>query len=754
VLQVANKNNINIDEEYIKNILTNNGINERYTPNSLLNKVLQVANKNNINIDEEYIKNILTNNGINERYTPNSLLDKVLQVANKNNINIDEEYIKNILLKININKSIPSNTESKNIINNHINSITSEINYNEQGIAIDTINNVLKTIVKNAYTNNNGTQRIKPPIEIKLDESIYSELDTNIFSELIDINHSIINKNTDNTIINRDLFTEQQKLNIKTTNFKEINDSIKNNFYGDTSKLVLFVDENNWEIIYDIQNENSHTLFMNNRMNHPFIENKIFNNFSINTLNEDLSESALPFSILDTLENIENNAINNNALPNIEGADIVDTNKQTIDANGNTTGKNISTINALNKLNTVEVTFDPKIDAKFSNTLAQVTEEETSINIKKFTSFLNYSDHLNTDENENHNIVNNYVINTKNPEKYSQEYKLISSSKKQLDSTTTDNTSVKIQDNNINKVEYSHNTKQQQKVNIPINTSVELESSDNVVNINKISNINDIKITENYAEQNNEQIKVNTTKKNTIQNEIQDGQTKVEDINVIKTISHSREPQINDDIKKYNFEPISNNQSNIVEIHNNRQNSNNNISKSIQHNNSFIFREVNEINFPKIVHNFANNIALNSTGIAKIILNPEALGSVFVQIDMSSSIPQITFKAENRNSLVVIESNIESLKEMFASSGVKNIEFTFDKFSSDNGNNNEDKNWNNKDFERNSEQNNQSNHNESQSKKDYLNIMKTTKNIEIIDDVLPVGTDIHHHIDSTIEEYV
>ncbi|MDR0926169.1 MAG: flagellar hook-length control protein FliK [Ignavibacteria bacterium] len=100
---------------------------------------------------------------------------------------------------------------------------------------------------------------------------------------------------------------------------------------------------------------------------------------------------------------------------------------------------------------------------------------------------------------------------------------------------------------------------------------------------------------------------------------------------------------------------------------------------------SQVFNSVRPNELPKIVTNFAGKIPFQSSGIAKIILNPEQLGTLFVEVNLMGEKPIITFKANNQVAVEVLTNNIENLKEMLGGAQIREPEFKFERFIVENG---------------------------------------------------------------------
>jgi flagellar hook-length control protein FliK len=161
---------------------------------------------------------------------------------------------------------------------------------------------------------------------------------------------------------------------------------------------------------------------------------------------------------------------------------------------------------------------------------------------------------------------------------------------------------------------------------------------------------------------------------------------------------------------------------------------------------------------PKIVSEFGSRIGLQKTGIARIVLNPQVLGTVFVEINMNGEKPIVSFKAENKKALEAIEKNLDALKEMFAQTGMKEADFRFDKFNNESSNNRE--NQHSKDnqkenlFDRNhSEQNQQQKQEEQKMRREYSDLFTANIQNEQTDETTEESLN-QNNSNVILEEYV
>jgi hypothetical protein len=150
------------------------------------------------------------------------------------------------------------------------------------------------------------------------------------------------------------------------------------------------------------------------------------------------------------------------------------------------------------------------------------------------------------------------------------------------------------------------------------------------------------------------------------------------------------------------------------------------------------FVNVKVADVPRAVWYSAINASKASLSIAKISLNPESLGNVVVEINLNSDIPVINFKVENNDALIAIKDNIDKLKELFISSGMKEINIRFDKTENNASNNNHSGQF---DRQFNEQQSRNEQHN---AKREYIN--------SITDKI--TNTNIDNNFASLIEKYI
>ena len=97
------------------------------------------------------------------------------------------------------------------------------------------------------------------------------------------------------------------------------------------------------------------------------------------------------------------------------------------------------------------------------------------------------------------------------------------------------------------------------------------------------------------------------------------------------------------------------------------------------------FSNVKISEVPRAVWYSAINTTRGSINVARIMLNPNNLGNVEVEINLKKEI--INFKVENNDALIAMKENIGKLKEMFVNSGMKEIDIKFEKIETHNNTN-------------------------------------------------------------------
>ncbi len=102
--------------------------------------------------------------------------------------------------------------------------------------------------------------------------------------------------------------------------------------------------------------------------------------------------------------------------------------------------------------------------------------------------------------------------------------------------------------------------------------------------------------------------------------------------------------------------------------------------------NLFKYKEVRNVtlqDYPQVVMKYAQNLQHNSNGTVKLVMTPESLGTIFVEVNSNDEKLTINFKSDNSESLQAIEKNIGSLKELFNKTSTNDVEYRFEK-SNDN----------------------------------------------------------------------
>ncbi len=121
-----------------------------------------------------------------------------------------------------------------------------------------------------------------------------------------------------------------------------------------------------------------------------------------------------------------------------------------------------------------------------------------------------------------------------------------------------------------------------------------------------------------------------------------------------------------------------------------------------------IYRDVSSNNLLQIVSKFSTIININSTGIARLVLTPESLGTVFVEVNTTNSKTEFLFRSKNNDTLKQLENRIDELKNLLSRNGIENIEYRFEKqyqteqedlLNKRNSNNNNNNNSNQKNSE-------------------------------------------------------
>lgn len=211
--------------------------------------------------------------------------------------------------------------------------------------------------------------------------------------------------------------------------------------------------------------------------------------------------------------------------------------------------------------------------------------------------------------------------------------------------------------------------------NYDINNSNFKAQSDNLINVDfdrYINEINDLEQKLNKLNDNNV-VKPNSSliddKKNNI---ILDGENKP--TNSIKIAKNNSEKLIINEIDKVNNSDSKDNFNNLNQNLNLESNKNQNINNIIKRANSLEFQTFKNIQLNEL--NSTTTLATvktpeNTTSMVRITMNPDSLGTVFVEIKMNGDEASINFKSADKEVISTLENNI---KELQASLKSENIE--------------------------------------------------------------------------------
>lgn len=83
------------------------------------------------------------------------------------------------------------------------------------------------------------------------------------------------------------------------------------------------------------------------------------------------------------------------------------------------------------------------------------------------------------------------------------------------------------------------------------------------------------------------------------------------------------------------------------------------------------FKEVAYKEITSTTAQLVKNMPDNSTGIARLIVKPEQLGTVFVEINIVNQKVNLNFKADSHETVKIIENQIGQLKEKLSNSGIQ-----------------------------------------------------------------------------------
>jgi len=84
-----------------------------------------------------------------------------------------------------------------------------------------------------------------------------------------------------------------------------------------------------------------------------------------------------------------------------------------------------------------------------------------------------------------------------------------------------------------------------------------------------------------------------------------------------------------------------------------------------------LFNKIRINNFGNTVLGFIRSINQDALGTARMVLNPESLGMVFVEINMKGNVANVNIKAQSQETLKSLEGQIAFLKENLKQSGIE-----------------------------------------------------------------------------------
>ena len=94
------------------------------------------------------------------------------------------------------------------------------------------------------------------------------------------------------------------------------------------------------------------------------------------------------------------------------------------------------------------------------------------------------------------------------------------------------------------------------------------------------------------------------------------------------------------------------------------------ISKTAEVSDFSLVKRIVPEDFPSTGLQLIKNLPENGSGTAKLILQPQALGTVIVEINMTQNKMRMDVKAETQEAVKMIENQLGSLKEKLASNGI------------------------------------------------------------------------------------
>jgi hypothetical protein len=84
-----------------------------------------------------------------------------------------------------------------------------------------------------------------------------------------------------------------------------------------------------------------------------------------------------------------------------------------------------------------------------------------------------------------------------------------------------------------------------------------------------------------------------------------------------------------------------------------------------------ILRNIKLAEIARTINNIVKSAPANSTSTARLILKPESLGTVFVEISMNGNMAKLNIKADSREAVKSIESQIAALRDKLSQNGIK-----------------------------------------------------------------------------------
>jgi flagellar hook-length control protein FliK len=86
---------------------------------------------------------------------------------------------------------------------------------------------------------------------------------------------------------------------------------------------------------------------------------------------------------------------------------------------------------------------------------------------------------------------------------------------------------------------------------------------------------------------------------------------------------------------------------------------------------SQIIRNIKLTEMGRAITNIVKNTQADTTSTARLLLKPESLGTVFVEITMKGNMAKLNIKADSREAVKSLESQIAALRDKLSQNGIK-----------------------------------------------------------------------------------